>query len=117
MGIVTMLSLSIKTFCQRYRKSLHNLKNHLPVIILMGDHGPPANLGSPELRMQNLDAYLVDSNAKSKLYNSITPVNSFRIILDEYFGSDYPLLDDVSYYAYQLRQLKNSPTIIENTCK
>jgi hypothetical protein len=89
-----------------------------PVIILMGDHGPPANLGSPELRMQNLEAYLVNSNAKSKLYDSITPVNSFRIILDEYFGSDYPLLTDTSYYAYQLRQLKQSPpTIIENTCK
>jgi hypothetical protein len=88
-----------------------------PVIILMGDHGPPANLGSPELRMQNLEAYLVNSDAKSKLYNSITPVNSFRIVLDEYFGSDYPLLKDVSYYAYQLRQIKNSPTVIENTCK
>jgi len=89
-----------------------------PVIILMGDHGPPAtNFTSPETRMKNLDAYFVDADAKSKLYNSITPVNSFRIILDEYFGSDYPLLNDVSYYAYQLRQLKNSPTVIENTCK
>ncbi|MEP7134262.1 MAG: sulfatase-like hydrolase/transferase [Chloroflexota bacterium] len=88
-----------------------------PVIILMGDHGPPANLVSPELRMHNLDAYLVNADAKSKLYASITPVNSFRIILDEYLGSDYPLLNDVSYYAYQLRQLKQSPTIIENTCK
>jgi hypothetical protein len=87
-----------------------------PVIVLMGDHGPPANLGSPELRMHNLDAYLVDADAKAKLYNSITPVNSFRIILDSYFNSDYPLLDDVSYYAYQLRQLKNSPTIIKNNC-
>jgi sulfatase-like protein len=88
-----------------------------PVIVLMGDHGPPANLGSPELRMQNLEAYLVNSAAKSKLYNSITPVNSFRIILDEYFGGDYPPLPDVSYYAYQLRQLKQAPTIIENMCK
>jgi len=87
-----------------------------PVIILMGDHGPPANLGSPTLRMHNLDAYFVNSETKSKLYNSITPVNSFRIISDEYFGSDYPLLEDVSYYAYQLRQLKNSPTIIKNNC-
>ena len=87
-----------------------------PVIILMGDHGPPANLGSPELRMENLDAYFVDQNAKSKLYNSITPVNSFRIVLNEYFGSDYPLLDDVSYYAYQLRQLRHSPTVMKNTC-
>jgi len=89
-----------------------------PVILLMGDHGPPAtNFTSPETRMKNLGAYFVDPDAESKLYASITPVNSFRIILDEYFGSDYPLLDDVSYYAYQLRQLKNSPTIIENTCK
>jgi hypothetical protein len=68
--------------------------------------------------MHNLDAYLVNSTAQSKLYNSITPVNSFRIILDTYFGSDYPLLKDVSYYAYQLRQLKQShPTIIDNNCK
>lgn len=89
-----------------------------PVILLMGDHGPPAtNFTSPETRMKNLEAYFVDTDAESKLYASITPVNSFRVILDEYFGSDYPLLDDVSYYAYQLRQLKNSPTIIENTCK
>lgn len=89
-----------------------------PVIILMGDHGPPAtNFTSPETRMKNLEAYFVNADAESKLYASITPVNSFRIILDEYFGSDYPMLEDVSYYAYQLRQLKNSPTIIENTCK
>jgi hypothetical protein len=51
-----------------------------------------------------------------KLYDSITPINSFRIVLDEYFGSDYPLLEDVSYYAYQFRQLKQSPAIIDNTC-
>jgi len=89
-----------------------------PVIILMGDHGPPAtNFTTPEARMKNLDAYFVDSNTKAKLYDTITPVNSFRIILDDYFGSDYPLLNDVSYYAYQLRQLKQPPTIIENTCK
>jgi len=88
-----------------------------PVIILMGDHGPPATkFTSPETRMKNLDAYLVNSNAKSKLYDSITPVNSFRIILDAYFDGNYPLLDDVSYYAYQFRQLKQSPAIINNTC-
>jgi hypothetical protein len=89
-----------------------------PVIVLMGDHGPPAtNFTSPETRMKNLGAYFADAAAQSKLYASITPVNSFRFILNEYFGSDYPLLNDVSYYAYQLRQLKNSPTVIENTCK
>jgi Sulfatase len=88
-----------------------------PVIILMGDHGPPATkFTAPETRMKNLDAYFLDDEAKAQLYASITPVNSFRIILDEYFGSDYPLLEDASYYAYQFRQLRQSPVIIHNTC-
>jgi len=89
-----------------------------PIIILMGDHGPPATkFTTPEARMKILNAYFVNSNAKSKLYDSITPVNSFRIILDEYFGSDYPPLEDISYYAYQFRQLKDSPTVMPNTCE
>src|SRR6185436_16981887 len=88
-----------------------------PVILLMGDHGPPATkFTSPETRMKNLSAYYANSDAKSKLYDSITPINSFRVILDEYFGNDYPLLEDVSYYAYQFRQLRQSSTIINNTC-
>ena len=88
-----------------------------PVILLMGDHGPPATkFTSPETRMKNLNAYYVNSDVKLELYDTITPVNSFRIFLNKYFGSDYPLLDDVSYYAYQLRQLKQPPVIIENTC-
>jgi hypothetical protein len=88
-----------------------------PVILLMGDHGPPATkFTTPEARMKNLSAYFLDANAKSKLYDSITPVNSFRVVLNEYFGSDYPMLEDVSYYAYQFRQLRQSPAIINNTC-
>ena len=88
-----------------------------PVIILMGDHGPPATkFTSPEARMKNLNAYYVNSNAKAKLYHSITPINSFRIVLNEYFGGDYPLLEDIAYYAYQQRQLRQPPAIIENVC-
>jgi hypothetical protein len=88
-----------------------------PVIILMGDHGPPATkFTSPEARMKILNAYYVNDATKSRLHDSITPVNTFRMILDEYFGADYPLLEDVSYYAYQQRQLRQPPAIIENTC-
>ncbi|HEU0296615.1 MAG TPA: sulfatase-like hydrolase/transferase [Anaerolineales bacterium] len=88
-----------------------------PVIVLMGDHGPPATkFTSPEARMKILNAYYVNSNAESELYDSVTPINSFRIVLNEYFGSDYPLLEDISYYAYQQRQLRQPPAIIENVC-
>jgi hypothetical protein len=31
------------------------------------------------------------------LYASITPVNTFRLILDHYFEAGYPLLEDISY--------------------
>ena len=34
-----------------------------------------------------------------ELYPSISPVNSFRVIFNRYFGTDYPLLEDKSIYT------------------
>jgi hypothetical protein len=62
-----------------------------PIIVLMGDHGLRDNN-----RNANLNAYYLPKGYKD-LYDSITPVNSFRIILNEYFGANYPLLPDVTY--------------------
>jgi hypothetical protein len=42
-------------------------------------------------------AYYLPGSGKSKLYPSMTPVNSFRLIFDEYFGANYPLLQDKTY--------------------
>jgi hypothetical protein len=87
-----------------------------PVIILMGDHGPPTGrFATQEDRMKILNAYYVNDEAKAKLYDSISPVNSFRVILNEYFGGNYPLLEDVSYPAYKIKQLSDG-SIIENAC-
>lgn len=33
------------------------------------------------------------------LYDTITPVNTFRVLLTAYFGADYELLDDRSYFS------------------
>jgi hypothetical protein len=62
-----------------------------PIIILMGDHGL-----RDDNRYTNLNAYYLP-NGYEGLYPTITPVNSFRVILNEYFGANYPLLPDVSY--------------------
>jgi hypothetical protein len=87
-----------------------------PIIILMGDHGPPpSKFATPEDRMKILNAYYVNQETAADLYDSITPVNSFRVIFDHYFGESYPLLEDVSHYAYKLKQLNDAP-IFENTC-
>jgi hypothetical protein len=67
-----------------------------PVIVIQGDHG--AIIESPKIRMPILNAYYLP-DGDQKLYASISPVNSFRLILDHYFGADLPFLQDTSYYS------------------
>jgi hypothetical protein len=64
-----------------------------PIIILMGDHG----LKDTD-RRTNLLAYYLPKES-DKLYPSISPVNSFRLIFNEYFGANYPLLQDQTYIS------------------
>jgi hypothetical protein len=77
-----------------------------PVIIIQGDHGPGSHLNwnSPENtclweRTSILNAYYLPGDAKSMLYPSISPVNSFRVVLDAYFGAELPLLPDRTYFT------------------
>jgi hypothetical protein len=77
-----------------------------PIIILQGDHGPGAYLhwGSldktlPAERFSMLNAYYFPDQDYSRLYPSISPVNSFRVLLDQFFGGDYGLLPDRHYYS------------------
>ncbi|MGD0004856.1 MAG: hypothetical protein ABSE06_11585 [Anaerolineaceae bacterium] len=63
-----------------------------PIIVVQGDHGVKGyNRGSI------LNAYYLPGGVEKKLYPTITPVNTFRLILDNYFGKQYPLLKDTSY--------------------
>ena len=67
-----------------------------PIIILQGDHGPwmqPRNN-----KFWILNAYYLPGHAE-KLYPTISPVNTFRLIFDEYFGGKYDMLKDESYYS------------------
>ena len=79
---------------------LKNSKNP-PVIIIQGDHGPASDLTSkPSQRMPILNAYYLPGVQMDKLlYPSISPVNSFRVVLNTYFGQHLPILEDRSYYA------------------
>lgn len=71
-----------------------------PVIILQGDHG--VGRGSPRDRMKILNAYYLPGEGRQALYPSISPVNSFRVVLNEYFGAELPLLEDrANYSSYQ----------------
>jgi hypothetical protein len=78
-----------------------------PIIIIQGDHGPRSpGIGKPidnlKERFSILNAYYLPDGGDSHLYNKITPVNTFRIVLNHYFGTKYELLEDESYYHKQL---------------
>jgi hypothetical protein len=68
-----------------------------PIIVIQGDHaGVEAD---QSFRMEIFNAYYLPGQAAGQLYESITPVNTFRLILDQYFGGQYKLLKDVSYFS------------------
>lgn len=67
-----------------------------PIIILQGDHGWDPR---PLYRMQILNAYYLPGGGDKLLYPTITPVNTFRLIMDYYFGKELGLLKDASYYS------------------
>jgi hypothetical protein len=76
-------------------KTLLAKSTNPPVIIIQGDHGYSTN---PENLPRILNAYYLPGNRAQKLYPSITPVNTFRLILNTYFGGNYSMLPDNSYW-------------------
>ena len=78
-------------------------------IILQGDHGGGMTLDwhQPERmiaeRFPVLNAYLLPGGGARRLYPGISPVNTFRVLYNHYFGAEYPLLPDRSYFADQDR--------------
>jgi hypothetical protein len=89
-----------------------------PVIIIMGDHGATGipEIETPEWRMSILNAYYVNDQAKKDLYDTITPVNTFRVVFNNYFGTTYPLLEDKSYHASNMSKFV-SEMIVQNNCQ
>ncbi|MEJ8818268.1 sulfatase-like hydrolase/transferase [Lacibacter sp. H407] len=74
---------------------LHNKKN--TIIIIEGDHGFRSQEGDKEgYTFQNFNSiYFPDQNYEL-LYDSLSPVNTFRIVLNKYFGANLNLLKDSS---------------------
>ena len=80
--------------------------NQQPIIIIQGDHGPRSmvNLWKPDdtlfsEAMSILLACRLPNNDYHNFYNSVTPVNIFRIILNQYFGTGLQVLEDNSYFS------------------
>jgi hypothetical protein len=82
-----------------------------PVIVIQGDHGGVETENGD--RQAILNAYYLPENGGQHLYESITPVNTFRLIFNTYLGGSYELLEDISYfstyrYPYKLIPIPNN---------
>jgi hypothetical protein len=65
-----------------------------PVIVIQADHG-----WDEEHRMEILNAYYLPNGGDRWIYPEITPVNTFRVIFNHYFGENFPLIEDISYMS------------------
>jgi hypothetical protein len=86
-----------------------------PIIIVQGDHGTrlyrsqqytTATISQEELfeRMSILNAYYFPDQKYEALKSSMTPVNSFRIVLNHFFQQNMPLEPDRFYFSTMLDQ-------------
>lgn len=84
-----------------------------PIIVIQGDHGPGAGLDwdSPSAeglseRFRILNAIRLPGSEPGLLYLDMSPVNTFRMILNQYFGTTVALLPDRSYFSTPDRPLE-----------
>lgn len=78
-------------------------KNERPVIIVIqGDHGtsfPSGGVARRRWRERHsiLNALYFSPGTPPDIYPSISPVNTFRLVIDDALGTGYPLLPDRAY--------------------
>jgi hypothetical protein len=77
-----------------------------PMIVLQADHGPGAYLDQDSNENSNLkerisilNGYYFPNQDVSGLYPTISPVNTFRIVFNRIFNTDFELLNDKSYFS------------------
>ena len=75
-----------------------------PIIVVQSDH----SFFDSADRVKILNAYYFPDGGNEALYATVTPVNTFRIVFNTYFGGQYDLLPDVSKYGDGTSTLKET---------
>jgi hypothetical protein len=75
---------------------IENYKNQGPASN-RADGRDPDSVNLKE-KMCILNAYYLPDSMRKDLYEEVTPVNTFRIIFNHYFGTELELLEDRSYF-------------------
>ena len=83
--------------------------SYKPIIIIQADHGTATGLENTSWETADTDvinertgifnAYFLPENVKNKLYQTISPVNSFKLILNELTGNHFKLLKEETFFS------------------
>lgn len=97
---------------EKFIEAVQNKSQSRPIIILQGDHGSRSGLeDDARTSLKNLNALHLPGDCKKVLHPYITPVNSFRLIFNCYFGANYEILENKNYlisderFIYTLRDV------------
>jgi hypothetical protein len=86
-----------------------------PIIILQGDHAAH-EITSGFDKNKILEAYYFPADVQKDLYNTITPVNTFRLVLRDYFHQQIDLLPD-QVYGKELNNYEFRPSSCDTSVK
>ncbi len=89
-----------------------------PIILIQADHGPglltdftSSENTCLEERFSIFSAYYLPNLEHNPIPEEFTPVNLFRIIFNEYFSTDLPLLENRSYYYFDTIKIYHTEDI------
>ena len=81
-------------------------KKRPKIIIIQSDHGTafPMDWENPTEKMKhdrlsNINYILLPDKNKNFLYNTMTPVNTFRALFNDYFGTNFEILEDRVFFS------------------
>ena len=81
-------------------------KKRPKIIIIQSDHGTafPMDWENPTEKMKhdrltNINYILLPDKNKNSLYNTMTPVNTFRVLFNDYFNTNFEILEDRVFFS------------------
>jgi hypothetical protein len=93
------------------KRILADAGDNPPIIIIQGDHGPGSRLdrrtpdnSDYQERFGILNAFYLPGFDTTLIDPDITTVNTFRMILNGYFGTGYELLPNRHYFTLRVRK-------------